>query len=281
MEDRVALTLHSLGGLTTGEIASALVVPVQILAQRLVRAKRKIQEAALKFEVPPVDRIGERIEGVMAVVYLIFTEGFAASGGKRVPHGELCAEAVALGRTLVDLVGSGRVAISAKDRSEVTALLALMLLQLGGTAAIVEGRPLLETSQSMARTGFYQLQAAVALLLAEGETSGTTKWNQIVVLYRNLLQWSPGPVVLLHYAVALGHVSGPSTALEHLEPLDDALENYGPYHWARAELLAHAKRYSEARRTYRNCLQLTRNAAERRAILERLGSLPTPEPDGV
>ncbi len=282
LEARVALTLRTIGGLTTGEIARAFLVPEATMAQRLVRAKRKIRSAGIPYIVPPREELGERLEGMLAVVYLVFNEGYSATAGESMVRRELCAEAIRLGRMLVELM---------PDDAEATALLALMLLQdsrsvarvgpdgrlvtleeqdrsLWNAQAVSEGRALAAAALRPGGAGPYQVQAAIAAVHAAAATAAATDWPKIVGLYSSLVDL--GPVVELNRAVAVAMAYGPAAGLAILdEPgLGQELDGYHLFHVARADLCRRAGRNSEAASHYARALELVRNAAER-AFLER------------
>jgi RNA polymerase sigma-70 factor (ECF subfamily) len=282
LDARVALTLRTLGGLTTPEIARAFLVPEVTLAQRLVRAKRKIRDAGIPYRVPPDHLLPERLDGVLRVLYLVFNEGYDASSGDSLVRRELSAEAIRLGRVLASLM---------PDEPEVLGLLALMLLHdarrearvdaHGGLvllenqdrrrwdqAEIREGRTLVERSLRMARPGPYQLQAAIAAVHDDAASPEATDWRQIELLYEALARRSPSPVVELNRAVALAMVRGPRAGLVAMAPLAEALDDYAYFHSARADLLRRVGERSEAAAAYRRARELTLNAAER-AFLER------------
>jgi RNA polymerase sigma-70 factor (ECF subfamily) len=282
----VALTLRTLGGLTTPEIARAFLVPEPTLAQRLVRAKRKIRDAGIPYRVPPAELLPERLDGVLAVVYLVFNEGYAASSGDALIRHELCAEAIRLGRVLVALL---------PDEPEVTALLALMLLHdarrearvgtagelilLGDqdrsrwdAARIAEGQALVERALADRRPGPYQVQAAIAALHDEAATAADTDWPQIAALYGTLQRMTPSPVVELNLAAAVAMADGPAVGLAMMDGISTSgdLESYSYLHASRADLLRRLERWSEAEAAYRRALELTSNGAERAFLESRL-----------
>ena len=283
-EAAVALTLRTLGGLTTPEIARAFLVPEPTLAQRLVRAKRKIREAGIAYEVPSGDRLADRLEAVLRVLYLVFNEGYDASTGEALIRRELCAEAIRMTRVVVDLLPS---------EPEAIGLLALLLLTdarrparegPGGelvrledqdrgrwdVARIAEGRALVELALRMARVGPYQLQAAIAAVHDEAATADATDWPQILGLYEVLARVSPSPVVALNRAVALAQVAGPAAGLAATDVLaaDPAMAEYRFLHAARGHFLRRLGRWGEAADAYDRALSLAPNAPER-AFLER------------
>ena len=282
MDARVALTLRTLGGLTTPEIARAFLVPEPTLAQRLVRAKRKIRDAGIPYRVPPAELLPERLEGVLQVLYLVFNEGHTASSGDELVRRELCAEAVRLARLLTTLM---------PDEPEAIGLLALMLLHDArreartstegdlvllddqdrsrwDRAKIGEGRELVERALLARRPGPYQLQAAIAALHDEADTPGATDWPQIALLYRELMALAPSPVVELNLAVAVAMSDGPAVGLAMADGLaaDGRLDDYVYLHATRADLLRRLDRRSEAAAAYRRALALATNATERRFL---------------
>jgi RNA polymerase sigma-70 factor, ECF subfamily len=293
VDAQVALTLRTVCGLTTDEIARGFLVPVATMAQRLVRVKRKIRDARLPFAMPPKDRLAERLDGVMLVVYLVFTEGYAATSGKLWIRRQLCEEAIRLGRLLCELI---------PKNPELRALLALMLLhdsrrmaragpdeeiitleeqnrELWDRREIAEGVPLLEAALREGARGEYALQAAIAALHARAQRAEDTDWTQIAGLYEALLQKRPSPVVELNRAAAIAMADGPSGGLALGLTLMDALEAKGElagYHLlpaARADLLRRQGRWREAAEAYRQALALVANDPERRYLARRLAEV--------
>ena len=288
-EAQVALTLRTLGGLTTTEIAHAFLVPEATLAQRLVRAKQKIRLAGIPYEVPSLEIIGERLAAVRAVIYLIFNEGYAASTGQSLIRNDLCAEAIRLGRVLCELL---------PNEPENMGLLALMLLQdsrrearvndqgelvtleeqdrsCWDTAEIEEGVALVQAALSLRRVGSYQLQAAIAAVHAEAKHADETDWPQIVALYGELMRITSSPVVALNYAAAVAMSEGAERGLRLLEEAgtDGTLENYYLFHASRADLLRRLHRFDEAASSYTIAVSLTTNQVEQKYIQRRLNEL--------
>ena len=288
-EAQVALTLRTLGGLTTTEIAHAFLVPETTLAQRLVRAKQKIRLAGIPYEVPSLHLIGERLAAVRAVIYLIFNEGYAASAGHSLIRNDLCAEAIRLGRVLCELL---------PNEPENMGLLALMLLQDSRRDArvddrgelvtleeqdrsrwdareIAEGVQLVQAALSLHRVGNYQLQAAIAAVHAEAKHADKTDWPQIVALYGELMRLTSSPVVALNHAAAVSMSEGPEQGLRLLEAAGagGVLENYYLFHASRADLLRRLDRFDEAAVAYTAALSLTTNRVEQNYIHKRLAEL--------
>ena len=291
-EAQVALTLRTFGGLTTAEIAHAFLLPEATLAQRLVRAKQKIRLARIPYEIPSVERLGDRLAAVQAVIYLIFNEGYAASAGESLVRSDLCAEAIRLGRVLCELLPL---------EPENIGLLALMLLQdsrrrarvddcgelvtleeqdraLWNRTEIDEGVQLLERALTMGAVGKYQLQAAIAAVHCEAATAAETDWRQIVALYEELMRISSSPVVALNHAAAVAMADGFAEGLRLIEAIGAGgkLDNYYLFHAARADLLRRLHRFDEAQIAYQAALSLTTNGVEQNYIRRRLReTLPT------
>jgi RNA polymerase sigma-70 factor (ECF subfamily) len=284
-EGQVALTLRTLGGLTTGEIAKAFLLPEPTLAQRLVRAKRKIQEAGIAYEVPPPARLPERLASVQAVLYLIFNEGYVATTGGQLVRRDLCAEAIRLGRVLCDLL---------PGQAENLGLLALMLLHdsrrdarirdgalvtleeqdrsLWDRGEIGEGLALLDVAMRTGPAGPYQLQAAIVALHAAAATPEQTDWRQIALLYRRLLEFMNTPVVALNHAIAVAMSDGLAEGLARMDELgvSGELEKYYLFHAARADILRRMGRLEDAVAAYRRALDLTGNRIEQEFLKRRI-----------
>ena len=286
LEARVALTLRTLAGLTTAEIARAFLASEPTMAKRLVRAKQKIQHAGIPYRVPPAHLLPERTPGVLGVLYLLFNEGYAATAGADLVRQNLSAEAIRLARVLVRLM---------PDEPEAAGLLALMLLHdarrcarldasgdlvtledqdrsLWDATAIGEGVAILEAALRQGRAGPYQIQAAIAACHATAPTADRTDWPQIAALYGRLAEFLPTPVVELNYAVAVGMARGPATGLPLVEALEAAgkLAGYHLLPATRADFLRRLGRMPEAAAAYREALELTSTDAERRYLSRRL-----------
>jgi RNA polymerase sigma-70 factor (ECF subfamily) len=287
-EGQVALTLREICGLTTEEVARAFLVTPATLAQRIVRAKAKIRETPIPYEVPAPQELPERMDAVLQVVYLVFNEGYSAAAGTEVTRAELTGEAIRLGRLLTEL----------QPEPEAIGLLALMLLQESRRAArtsatgqlillenqdralwnreqIAEGMALVEKALKSRRFGVYTLQAAIAAVHAEAESSAATDWRQIVALYNQLARIQPSPVVQLNRAVAIAMRDGPEAGLAQIDAVLEhgELANYYLAHSARAEMYRRLGRAAEARSCYEKALALTQQEPERQFLRERIRQL--------
>ena len=284
-EGQVALTLRTLGGLSTPEIAKAFLLPEPTLAQRLVRAKRKIQEAHIPYEVPPPERLPERLASVQTVIYLIFNEGYVATAGDQLVRTDLCAEAIRLGRVLRDLM---------PGEPENLALLALMLLHDSRRAArlrdgdlvtleeqdralwdqnkISEGLRLVDQAIRRGPPGQYQLQAAISALHSEASTAGDTDWQQIAALYKKLLEFNASPVIALNHAVAVAMGAGLEEGLKQIEVVGASgeLDRYYLFHAAQADILRRMGCRKESATAYTKALELATNRVEQQYLRRRL-----------
>jgi RNA polymerase sigma-70 factor (ECF subfamily) len=285
LDARVALTVKLLGGLTTAEVAHAFLVSEPTMYQRLTRAKRKIAATRIPYRVPPAELLPERRDGVLAVIYLVFNEGYAATDGDRLVRGELCGEAIRLGRLLVNLLPGD---------PEVLGLLALMLLQdsrrdtrvdergeyvtldrqdraLWDAGRIAEGTHALDQAIAQRQAGPYQLQAAIAALHATAADAAATDWVEIAALYAELDRRSPSPVIRINRAAALAFAGAPEAGLELVRPLleDARLSSYAPLHAAHAELLRRTGAADAATAAYDRAIAATGNAVQRAELQRR------------
>ncbi len=288
LEAQVALTLHTLGGLSTPEIARAFLISVPTMAQRLARARAKIRNAGIPYRVPPADLLPERLDALLAVIYLIFNEGYCATGGDTLTRSDLCGEAIRLGRVLVGLLPALRSA-------EARGLLALMLLhdsrretRLDAAGDLVllddqdrarwdrtkigEGIAILDEALLLHAPGAYQVQAAISALHAEAATPDATDWPQIAALYSTLAVMRPSPVVEVNRAVAVAMAQSPTAGLALLHRIE-GVEDYYPYHVARADLLRRTGQREAAADAYERALALCGNSAERAYLQRRLDEL--------
>jgi RNA polymerase sigma-70 factor, ECF subfamily len=286
LEARVALTLKTLGGLTTSEIARAFMVAEPTMAKRIVRAKTKIREAGIPYRVPPLELLPERLPGVLAVLYLVFTEGYSATSGSLL-RVDLCDEAIRLARVVVELM---------PGEAEAAGLLALMLLHHSRreTRASAEGELVLLEEQDRSRwdhdmideglavldralgagvPGPYQVQGAIAALHARAPRPEDTDWSQIAGLYAVLYRMQPSPVVELNRVVALAMADGPITALPLLDALEERLNRYHLFHSTKADLLRRLDRLEDAAASYRRALDLATNPYERKFLERRIADV--------
>jgi RNA polymerase sigma-70 factor, ECF subfamily len=284
---RVALTLRTLCGLTTTEIARAFVDTEDAMAQRLVRARHKIDKAGIPYEVPEPEAWDERLSSVLAVIYLVFNEGYSATSGQQLLRGDLCEEAIRLGRLMASL---------RPGEPEIEGLLALMLLNhsrrnarigpdgglvsldaqdrtLWNTKLIKEGIALVEGALRSARPGIYQLQAAISAVHAEAGSHDETRWLEIVLLYDRLYALSANPVYLLNRAAALSFGQGPQAGLEALWPIEAELAAYQPFFAAKADMLRRSGRAGEAKAAYERAIALSQNASERAFLQARAAAV--------
>lgn len=292
LEAQVALTLHTLGGLTTPEIAAAFLMPLPTMAQRLVRAKRKIRDAGIPYQVPPAHALSERLDAVLNVIYLIFNAGYAAPLGDALIRHDLCREAIRLARVLTDLLRSDR---ALQEDAEALGLLALLLLHDSRRGArttadgdlilledqdrskwdqraIEEGVAVLDRALALHDRGVYQLQAAVAALHAQAASAKHTDWVQIAALYGVLTQMTGSPVVELNRAVAVAMGYGVNEGLKLIDALEEsgALNDYYLFHAARADLLRRAGWLDEALSAYERALNLCQNTPEQQFLQRRI-----------
>ncbi len=295
LDAQVALTLHTLGGLNTTEIAHTFLVPIPTMAQRLTRAKRKIRDAGIPYRVPALTELPARLAGVLAVLYLIFNAGYTAMVGEQLIRIDLCEEAIRLARILLALLQREDYATA-----ETLGLLALLLLHHARRDArrgpteelivldeqdrsrwhdveIMEGVAFLDLALAQRQPGPFQIQAAIAALHAEASDAQATDWRQIALLYQTLATWQPGPVIALNHAVAIAMADGPAVGLRLLDDpvLARALNTYHYYHAARADLLRRLQQFTAACAAYDRAIGCCENAAERRFLSHRRAALST------
>jgi len=287
LETQVALTLHTLGGLSTQDVARAFLVSESTMAQRLARARKKIRDAGIPYRVPPADLFPERLDALLAVIYLIFNEGYVSTTGDTLTRQELCNEAIRLCRILVNLL---------PDSAESRGLLALMLLhdsrretRLTPTGELIlleeqdrsrwdasmirEGIAILDEAMDLRNPGPYQVQAAISALHAEASTFETTDWTQIAMLYDTLAQMTPSMVVKVNRAVAVSMAKDARAGLQILLSLESQADGFYPYHAARADLLRRTNQRDAAADAYQRALDLCTNIAERVYLQRRLDEM--------
>ena len=284
LEAQVALTLHTLGGLSTPEVARAFLVPLSTMAQRLARARSKIRNAGIPYRVPPAELLPERLDALLAVIYLIFNEGYVSTSGRTLTRSDLCGEAIRLGHVLVDLMPAS---------AEAHGLLALMLLhdsrretRVNTTGELIlldeqdrtrwdhqkiqEGIAVLDDALTLNDPGPYQVQAAISALHAEAPTAKETDWNQIAALYDSLVAMTGSMVVEVNRAVAVAMATDVHTGLQMLLQLENQADGFYPYHAARADLLRRTNQPEAAADAYKRALDLCTNSAERNYLQRRL-----------
>lgn len=286
LDAQVALTLHTLGGLSTNEVARAFLIPIPTMAQRLARARKKIRNAGIPYRIPSDDVLPQRLGALLAVIYLIFNEGYCATSGDTLTRHELCSEAIRLCRILVNLL---------PHDAEARGLLALMILhdsrretRLNASGELVlleeqdrtcwnqekihEGIAILDKAMALFATGPYQVQAAISALHAEAPTADVTDWAQIALLYETLFKMMPSPVVEVNRAVAVAMAQHPSVGLILLHQIE-GMDNYYPYHVACADLLRRMNQYEAAALAYKQAIALCGNSVEQVYLQHRLDEI--------
>jgi len=287
LEAQVALTMHTLGGLSTPEVARAFLVSEPTMAQLLARARKKIRDTGIPYRVPPADLLPERLDALLAVIYLIFNEGYVATSGDSLTRQELCREAIRLCDILVDLLpqeaeARGLLALmllhDSRREARVTPTGELVLLEdqdrtLWDSAKIQKGMAVLDEAIALRSPGPYQVQAAISALHTEASTATETDWNQIALLYDTLAKMTPSIVVAVNRAVAIAMVRGMQEGLKMLLQLEDQAESFYPYHAARADLLRRTNQREAAADAYRRALELCNNKMERAYLQHRLDEM--------
>jgi RNA polymerase sigma-70 factor (ECF subfamily) len=287
LDAQVGLTLHTIGGLSTQEVARAFLVAVPTMAQRLARARNKIRNAGIPYRVPPVDLLPERMDALLAVIYLIFNEGYIASSGDTLMRHELCGEAIRMCRVLIDLLpqtaeARGLLALmllhDSRRKARLTPTGELVLLEkqdrtLWDQTKIQEGIAVLDEALALHDPGPYQVQAAISALHTEASTADGTDWSQIAALYDTLAKMTPSVVVEVHRAVAVAMARGAQEGLQMLLQLEGQADGYYPYHAARADLLRRTNQREAAADAYARTLTLCNNTAERAYLQQRLDEM--------
>ncbi len=287
LEAQVALTLHTLGGLSTQNVARAFLVSESTMAQRLARARKKIRDAGIPYRVPPADLLPERLDALLAVIYLIFNEGYVSTSGDTLTRRELCNEAIRLCRILVDLLprsaeSHGLLALmlihDSRREARLTPAGELILLEeqdrtLWDTSKIQEGIAILDNAMTLRDPGPYQVQAAISALHAEAQTYEATDWTQIAMLYDTLVKMNPSVVVKVNRAVAVSKAKDAQAGLQILLSLESESDHFYPYHAARADLLRRTGQREAAADAYQRALDLCGNITERAYLQRRLNEM--------